>query len=107
MKAQDLPKEIFFEQKVGSNGIHCLDYKNESNIKYIREDVVKSSKVKFIVYYLDERDFSENEMYADRRKLLQEVEDESRFNTKEEAIERAKSLVAKNIQVTILEVYSI
>ncbi len=44
-------------------------------------------------------------MYADNRMLLQEVEDESRFDTKEEAIDRAKSLVAKNIQVTVLEVY--
>ena len=61
--------------------------------------------MKYIVYYLDERDFSENEMYADRRKLLQEVEDESRFDTKEEAIERAKSLMGKNIEVAVLEVY--
>jgi hypothetical protein len=66
---------------------------------------VKLTKMKYIVYYLDERDFSENEMYADRRKLLQEVEDESRFDTKEEAVERAKSLVAKNIEVAVLEVY--
>ena len=28
------------EEKVGSNGIHCLDYKNESDVKYIRADVV-------------------------------------------------------------------
>jgi hypothetical protein len=40
MKYKDLPKEIYFEEKVGSNGIHCLDYKNESDVKYIRADVV-------------------------------------------------------------------
>jgi len=40
MKHKDLPKEIFFEEKVGSNGIHCLDYENETDIKYIRADVV-------------------------------------------------------------------
>jgi len=40
MKKDNLPEEIYFEEKVGSNGIHCLDYKNESDIKYIREDVV-------------------------------------------------------------------
>lgn len=37
---ENLPKEIFFEEKIGTNGIKCLDYKNESDIKYIREDVV-------------------------------------------------------------------
>lgn len=42
MRKKDLPEIIFFEEKVGSNGIHCLDYKNSSNIKYIREDVVKN-----------------------------------------------------------------
>ena len=61
--------------------------------------------MKYIVYYLDRKDFSKNEMYVDNRMLLQEVEDESRFDTKEEAVERAKSLVAKNIEVTVLEVY--
>lgn len=40
MKAKDLPEEIYFDRKVGSNGIHCLDYENESDIKYIRKDVV-------------------------------------------------------------------
>ena len=42
MRKKDLPEIIFFEEKAGSNGIHCLDYKNSSNIKYIREDVVKN-----------------------------------------------------------------
>lgn len=41
MKAKDLPKEIYFEEKAGTNGIHCLDYENESNIKYIRADIVE------------------------------------------------------------------
>ena len=38
MKTNILPKEIYFEEKVGSNGIHCLDYKNESDVKYVRSD---------------------------------------------------------------------
>lgn len=42
MRKKDLPEIIFFEEKVGSNGIFCLNYKNSSNIKYIREDVVKN-----------------------------------------------------------------
>lgn len=41
MPYKELPKAIYFESKVGSNGIHCLDYKNESSIMYIRADVVK------------------------------------------------------------------
>lgn len=43
MKKIDLPKIIFFQEKVGSNGIHCLDYKNDSDIKYIREDVTEDA----------------------------------------------------------------
>lgn len=41
MKILKLPEVIFFEEKVGTNGIHCLDYRNSHNIKYIREDVAK------------------------------------------------------------------
>lgn len=53
MRKKDLPEIIFFEEKVGSNGIHCLDYKNSSNIKYIREDVVNkiSSKPMLVDSY--------------------------------------------------------
>jgi len=39
VKRSQLPKEIYFDEKAGSNGVHCLDYKNESSIKYIRDDV--------------------------------------------------------------------
>ena len=49
MRKKDLPEIIFFEEKVGSNGIHCLDYKNTSNIKYIREDVVKNISSKLVL----------------------------------------------------------
>jgi len=44
MKAKELPEEIYFEEKVGSNGIHCLDYKNESDVKYIRADLFNKFK---------------------------------------------------------------
>ena len=49
MRKKDLPEIIFFEKKVGTNGINCLDYKNSSNIKYIREDVVKNIYSKFML----------------------------------------------------------
>lgn len=64
-------------------------------------------KTKYIVYYLDRRDFSENEMYDETRILLQEIEDESRFDTREEAVEKAMSLVDKHTKTTVLEVYCI
>lgn len=51
MRKKDLPEIIFFEEKAGSNGIHCLDYKNSSNIKYIREDVVKNISSKPMLAY--------------------------------------------------------
>jgi hypothetical protein len=35
-----LPEEIWFNDTIGSNGINCLDYKNESDVKYIRADLV-------------------------------------------------------------------
>lgn len=61
--------------------------------------------MKYVLYYLFERDVSENDMYSDRRLFLKEVEDDSRFDTKEEAVVRAKSLSTKIHKVTILEVY--
>lgn len=64
-------------------------------------------KTKHIVYYLDKKDFSENEMYNETRIILQEIEDESRFDTREEAVEKAMSLVDKHTQTTVLEVYCI
>lgn len=59
LRKKDLPEIIFFEEKVGSNGIHCLDYKSSSNIKYIREDVVKN--------------ISSNPMLADRLPNAEDV----------------------------------
>jgi len=35
MEKENLPKQIFFEERVGSNGIKCLDYPNNTNIKYV------------------------------------------------------------------------
>ena len=36
------PDVIFATEKVGSNGIRCLDYKNkDDDVKYIRADLVK------------------------------------------------------------------
>lgn len=64
-------------------------------------------KIKYTVYYLDRRDFSENEMYDETRILLQEIEDESRFDTREEAVEKAMSLVDKHTKTTVLEVYCV
>ena len=61
--------------------------------------------MKYVLYYLFERDISENDMYSDRRIFLKEVEDDSRFDTKEEAVVRAKSISTKIDKVTILEVY--
>ena len=37
---KSLPKEIWFEERSGTNGIICLDYENESEVKYIRADLV-------------------------------------------------------------------
>ena len=45
MRRSSLPKDIFFEEKEGTNGFNFLDYKNSSNIKYIRDDVY-NQKVK-------------------------------------------------------------
>ena len=35
------PDVIYATEKIGSNGIHCLDYKNDDDVKYIRADLVK------------------------------------------------------------------
>ena len=36
------PDVIFATEKIGSNGIRCLDYKNDDDdVKYIRTDLVK------------------------------------------------------------------
>ena len=36
----DLPKEIYFSELIGSNGVNCLDYKNfDDSEKYIRGDI--------------------------------------------------------------------
>jgi len=36
------PDVIFATEKIGSNGISCLDYKNkDDDVKYIRADLVK------------------------------------------------------------------
>ncbi len=36
------PDVIFATEKIGSNGIRCLDYKNkDDDVKYIRADLVK------------------------------------------------------------------
>lgn len=48
MEDVKLPKEIYFDERAGTNGIHCLDYKNESDIKYIRSDVVKQQNKELI-----------------------------------------------------------
>lgn len=53
MKKDNLPEEIYFDEKVGSNGIHCLDYKNESDVKYIREDVVNKLLIAHVNNSLD------------------------------------------------------
>lgn len=60
-------------------------------------------KIKYIVYYLEERDFR-------KRRLLQEIKGKSRFDTREEAVAKAISLISlvnKRIQTTVLEVYCI
>lgn len=36
---KDFPEVIYFYKKEGSNGISCLDYKNDSDIKFIRFDI--------------------------------------------------------------------
>ena len=42
MKYSDV---IYATEKIGSNGIHCLDYKNDDNdVKYTRTDLVKLRK---------------------------------------------------------------
>ena len=54
---ENLPKEIYFEEKQGSNGIKCLDYENKSNVKYIREDIVndklKKMKCDLLLYFYE------------------------------------------------------
>ena len=47
MKTEDMeyPKIIYATEKIGSNGIHCLDYKNmDENVKYIRADIAELYK---------------------------------------------------------------
>jgi len=36
---KDFPEVIYFYKKEGSNGVSCLDYKNDSDIKFIRFDI--------------------------------------------------------------------
>jgi hypothetical protein len=47
------PKRIYFEELVGSNGILCLDYKNESDIKYIRADIADTERNEFALFCYD------------------------------------------------------
>jgi len=54
MKKEELPEIIYFEEKAGTNGIHCLDYQNESPISYIRSDLVKNNIVKSNVIWRSE-----------------------------------------------------
>lgn len=45
------PERIYVDSYVGSNGIHCLDYKNyDDSIEYIRSDLVSN----FVNPLLDE-----------------------------------------------------
>ena len=38
----EYPEIIYATEKVGSNGIHCFDYRNyDEDVKYIRYDKVK------------------------------------------------------------------
>ncbi|UCF13230.1 MAG: hypothetical protein JSW06_02955 [Thermoplasmatales archaeon] len=42
MKTEN-PERIYVEKFVGTNGIHCLDYKNyDDSIEYIRSDLVSN-----------------------------------------------------------------
>lgn len=36
------PEKIYATEKVGSNGIHCLDYRNDEDVEYIRADLVSN-----------------------------------------------------------------
>lgn len=39
---EDYPKIIYAEERIGSNGIGCLDYKNnDADVKYIRADIAE------------------------------------------------------------------
>jgi hypothetical protein len=39
MSAEDFPKRIYANERKGSNGISCLDYRNyDEDVEYIRSD---------------------------------------------------------------------
>ena len=58
------PDVIFATKKIGSNGISCLDYKNEDDdVKYIRADLVKLQ--------LSNSDYAKSKNCANCSKLYQ------------------------------------
>jgi hypothetical protein len=48
MRGDELPEEIYLDKKAVTNELRYLDYKNESNVKYIREDIANRIIVKHI-----------------------------------------------------------
>lgn len=67
MDKKELPKIIYFDEKVGTNGIHCLDYENESEVSYIRTDLLIDyhKKLEAIVGLEGEIDLSNIKDYLD------------------------------------------
>lgn len=65
--------------------------------------------MKYVVYYIEQVDFykrgDEYTDYSDFKTVLREIDEDSQFTTKQEAIERLQSLISKNVKLTILEVY--
>ncbi len=66
--------------------------------------------MKYVVYFLERRDFSENPEYTDYKIVLEEAGDyktSCRFDTKEEAVNKINELkeIHKKHEFTIVEVY--
>ena len=66
--------------------------------------------MEYIIYFLEQKDFSTNSDYADYKEMLEEVKEingDSRFEDKEEAVIRVRELkkIYPKSKFVILEVY--
>jgi len=61
--------------------------------------------MKYIVYEIIRKNFDEYSQYTNYKDLLEEVDGDSRFSDKMDALLRIDELREKNTKFTILEVY--
>lgn len=53
-RAKELPEKIWFEEKSGTNGYHCLDYPNwDDSVMYIRSDFAKQETAELVKIVAD------------------------------------------------------